>query len=836
MKGRFLFLVGSFLLVTTVRCGAQPRTQPQPRTAPGLGIEGVWQAEAATTRGNGDAKPVGIWTITPQRLTLATSSTIGATYSIRREQPLPEGSWTMDIWLLQTGNWSSPESAIMIGVPSTDGTPGDDASLRAEIDPDTQDTAVGVRMNGADGSLGDRSASGAGPVQWLRLTWDEANRSLRAAINGKPLRGTLSGKNPARTPVSISVTYPNREEGQRQFIVAGFRVRAGSGEKAASPLQVGAAWRGWSKATVQTNTLPGGWKNTLDRLSAPTESAPTRAFALSALLLLERSASDATWAKVSELVEKSNDLETSSLAQILPLAAAGAKTPAQREQVLRWSRLYFDTLTPDVRDGEAAQQLSRMALVDPRTSALELLKREVPYPLAEPLASDLKTVAPDLAFALWHANNGGSPLLHAAWHLPQWQELSPEYAALLVERVRALADEDGTFSHPDQVWSITAYRLSRVPSGENLSLALDFAEKIKDAPLRAQTLSVVTRTLDWPSATPRDALVEAALVRAVALVKANPAAGSEALQRVHLASFQRASGDTSKAATTLREVAASLATPPPAPKADEDGRNAPRFPEWFLLAREGERLALKDAASWWARAREEARQTDAIGRGAIVLDGDPGFSSAQWLNGFKADELSGAWNQYLAFVIERDPARGAKMWLQIEDETLRGDILKSFLGRRSLNRAAFRAFASALPADKPGVQELRDVLADANGLETDLARWIKATEAQGAGIKSDAFDDSFAARLNGLSPQQLLALEPVFGTQHALFARQMLLATAPLSGLSNDPLWQRMTSFSTRGGWSIPWGLALSSAVRENQENAPKDKHSNEIHRLFSSY
>jgi hypothetical protein len=252
----------------------------------------------------------------------------------------------------------------------------------------------------------------------------------------------------------------------------------------------------------------------------PNLSPSGRGYALAATLVLDQAGGKDQTARRQDLAAIVAALggDGDAGVTVLPLlvATVGPNSPLL-PSLKEAQQAQFMALAGRLREGRYRQEaLEQAALLDPAQTAV--LAAEHSYlPLARALAPDLAETEPGLGLSLYLglvANNGNGMLPVLAWNLPELRRLAPNYAALTIEYLRALAAAPAPAyprDEPDRSLSFAAYRLA----GEAPDEAMELVRLIKAPAVAAETYQYVADTLAGSAGGQLDATIEGLLKQAV---------------------------------------------------------------------------------------------------------------------------------------------------------------------------------------------------------------------------------------------------------------------------------------------------------------------------------
>jgi hypothetical protein len=828
-----------------------------------LVVGGTWQPRAAPADANQrtEASPpdyAASWQVARDALRLAIPAKSRAAYEIRRDDPLPEGDWTLDFALIQHDEFVPIEADFFIGEPSS-------TSFRLHLDPGLDYTEV--RAGAGRDYSGGNINSAAGPIQWVRLVRDATAGTLEVWINGVllPLKDWKASTAVARAPLVFRLYASSAYDKPVTAEVAYFAVRAGTLREPDSV--PGLAFAGWPKGekpqgTTPQDTTPQGttlqpvplqWTPALRErlnvqvqkiLAAPDTDPNTRANALAIGVLAERAASgalsDANWDKFAATLSKATDLDLEALSRLLPMAIAGGDVmnhATRREKAQTWTRRLFEALpSPYDNRSDVMPILQRAALLDPARTAAATGGRRLSLPFARALATDLREAAPLKAFAAFRTFERAFPNAET-WLLPETSALSPLWGALVEKRLREYATQKAFVEgQPDRALAAAAYRLASTQP----QAALEFAALIQNPDIKAEALEAVALALPDNAGTNLDGGIESALRAAIAAWKPSARDDSAVPQKVRLAQWQFSRGRKDEARKTLEAAAAQIGKLPPT-----------RFRDTWAVARAARAMNAPGAKLWLDKAAAAAAERDAhadefgpglylsatvLVVGELVKNGqiDDALALVQKLD---RGALGDNYDLALARIVfalakegpRRDLARAVKLAEDISPGRQRDSVMASLAASFAATdmTKALQIFEQ-LPEDKrlgaaftmlgvapPAQSEKLRALAG-QAVAAHLREWKT--------VKRHDAHQQLLANVSQLSVSALLDLEPSFQDDRAFFTAQLLRALVRDAGWQNTPLWKRYFAADNQNGWSVPWGLGhLRDSIRAEESNRAQD-------------
>lgn len=790
------------LALAGLLCAVCRPSLAEPFTAPPV-VASEWLAQAQPT------DPPSRWRFADGGYRFVWLKDTPATTVLRRRDPLPTLSWTVDLYLLQTGD--SPSHYAPLVLRSADG----ERTVNIELDPSYDRGEVNLRGNRQNDYWGnDYLDAAAGPLHWVRLSFDHPHGRLSVWVNGERVRTQAPRLALGGARLQLGEAQVQDTQRLAPMELFAFAVQDTAYEPPAT--LTGPAFDGWRSQPKLTEAVRAQLRATRDKLAARRLDSGARAFALATIAAIERATDGRvgtdTWAAVLAQFPDLSTADRAAAALLLPVAAACGDA-AQRADLRPLLPAHFAALgqrqagpEDDPRDASL-----RGTLLDPLQALRGPGAQGMHMRDALAHADRLATVSPLDAFNLlartvhgeWRSPAG------AAWLWPRWQAVSPTYADGLIRLLLAwAAQEDLLVQGPsaDQGLAILAWRLAdRDPARAIRCLAAlpsDSEYQAEALEALADRLGPLKDAAAWTS------LASACRARLAARQPDDERADPTPV-RVLLARCYFGLGRVAEAKAQL-ELAAG----------HRGERAAERFEHARLLAAVEAEWQLPDAVAWLEAARTAAVAADAdtFDRGGrasqsavaqLVADvarrGE--FDSALKLGQSAPAEATTLCAAIVAVAAETaQPDLAARVLATLPNP--RGPLLA--LARKLLHHEADGLLAESTSLDR--VTPLRPAQ-----LAEDIAARVKEL-----GQRHGRWDQRGAlAELDKLTPARLWALEPAFGSDTWLFHRQLLETVLTVCGWASDPLWEQQAACSFQGGWSIPWGATRLRQIRATTERNP---------------
>lgn len=817
--------IGSIVLVALlVSLSATTLAAAPPDCCGKLAITGTWQPVPAQGQ-------TATWEVLPDRLRLDIPAGSAGDCSIACSEPVPDGDWTMDLWMVLhcPGSYYSANTTVSVGEKGK----GPYLAIR-----------LGMRKNDAEftATYGDARGSsysiardyhiraGAGPIAWLRISYSKQTGRIKVRVNGQlATTSNAAAIVPPATP--ILHFKKNAVEAPSAFEVVSYQVTPGAEPDAYS---TGAAYAGWQESlgSEGLRSVP----DLADRLQKmyedPRLTPAGRAYVLASSVLAEKASAGKvgveTWKQVADFVQANGQKDPISLLCILPIAAACADE-AQRAEVRSWSSICAELPIPAWRDiADKHRSLQRVSLVDPVLTADVTLyaNRKLHLRLTRSLVAQLSKTDPGYALALhvYPIGNDGFKCPRLAWMLPEIEAVCPSYYHLAVRNLCERADEKTeTPKEHDRSLSYAAYRLASADP----ETALGLLGMIRDAQIRAETLPFMADALTEAQSSDMDKTIEAELRASISNWTESRSEPSPVERYVRLAKWYQTKGRTEDAIAAVRECT------------DKMGESTgARFRSARDIARTMFALRLPETDEWTKKAMDLALAADAEGSdtgGGIYITAtflmvtdllaqdrfDDAFALAN-----KAEPDGTSWEMIFTGLIQHIARTDMPRALEMLDEYPRAvsrNSLVANLIRRMDGRDPDKAkalFESIAPERK---LEMAFRIGDALPRE-EMTR--VCTDALTTSLKSDYRFGQYSisqidAWLSGIGLDVLFSFEPMFAESYDRFAHEVLGNVADKCGLDDDWMWQcyNGTNVNMNGSGQLPWMCEeLRRAIKSESE------------------
>jgi hypothetical protein len=762
---------------------------------------------------------------------------------LRRAAALPAGDWTVDVWLAQASNMGYQLDGL-IALDAATGGRLTEIQLGAESGR-AQVHARDLRQGAGGPFLAyDYVEAGAGPLHWVRLSYDDASQKLTMQLNGQTvkLHEHALGLAGARLSVGASARYAQNKKPAMHLFAFGVQPKL---LKPVATLR-GLAFTGWATTPKLADAARAELSATRDKLRARATDdkldPAVRGYALAALLAADRAldglVAPASWAQVAPAVAQLDRANRLAAATLLPVAAA-CGDGAQRGELAALLPAHFASLADRnllPRD-DARQHVVRGALLDPLQAArcpVTSLGMRESLALADELADDAPVEATMMLARLLHGQHHTPSAL--VWLLPRWQAVSPTYADGVLRLVRDWADHNDRFlvDEPDRTQALLAWRLGDY----DLPGALGVIAEMRKPTYQLEAVEAITPKLAALHDNTGLQLAEKCLQAVIDGFKPTRRDDSAAPHHVRLAQFYFGHDRRNDALAQLARAQAIKAERP-----------ENRFRDALAIARLMAEQKLPDASVWLSAAVNAAAEADAgkhdnpgggfylsststvvqelVGLGQI----DRALAVARGLKheGGLNDNLALAMSSVVFAVVKTDVRRAVELLAEVPDSPqLPTTLMAVAKALAPLDLPAALKLLDRLPAERRPVASYAVCrAAGAPFSVTDLARLGEATAVVVDGFKKRP--DRWGLRgvlkdLDSLPLPQVWGLEPSFGDDAVLFHRQVLESVLAAAGWNSDPLWKRQATLDAFTGWSIPWGASrLKDMIRATQQNEASD-------------
>jgi len=808
-----------------------------------LGVTGVWRAQATEVNAGGG------WLAQGNRWVLTIPDGSTGTYAIKRDELLPDGAWTLDLWLTQESDLAFLPYTITLGQPNSAG-----GYLNCEVDPQQDRAEIGITRAAYEG--GGYQNNGGGKIAWVRLVNVPNPPHCNAYLNGEPLELKTTAATFPRGPLALSIATKYKTNETMRFTLAGCAVQL---EARFLPDQApGIAWHGWTGLTAARQ--PADVLARVQQVEAAADNtAKGRAYALAAQVLLGRAAGTSIppdlWARVTTQLTAALDHDPEQAIFLLPVVAASANE-AQRTPAADWSNHFFTDFHNRPRNDQGL--LSREALLDPIRATHEAVIFTRKYDIPDSLMAELEARHAPSALALECMRYDSNDLSCQGWHFAEWQRVSPIYYQLLLEQFR---NRQGrrlfNSNEPDRSSSYAAYALAPI----DLAAALNLCNGITRPDVKADTLDAIFTMQQGAAPPAATEQIEANLIDAVAQFKPTQRIDTPGAEMNRLARWYQRTGMSAKALRTVKQMMAHIG----------QTKSSAFHDSWYvyLLLRD---LKNPDAPAWLQKSEVAAMefdkdQQDYPGNGtvfgaasvAVVRElaktgqVDEALALAEKLNtpDFQMN-YSNALSAIVYGIVDTDTPHALRLLATIPDDRQRSSctagvakklaardpklaqgMLEQVLDLRSKAGiitaltpvvaktdlpAALALVKSVPPADQyqaliaiAGSVPVEKTAPLQQALSAAIAARFAEYRAQPSSGRGNMFRD-----LSALSLPALLVLEPSFANERETFARLLFLATGPACGLAQDPLWQRLMEIELPPlNRTIPWSCTyLRDALR----------------------
>ncbi len=794
-----------------------------------LKVDGTWHPTADVAAGAG-------WQVDGGRLRLDAPAGVDGEWAIRRDEPLPDGGWTVDIWCVQYRDPGWAELELTIGDRESEAgfcllfvEPGwsrGQVRLYAEW-PRHQNYSASERLDGA-----------GGPVLWVRLAHDPETGATWIAANGQPVRMRDGQPQIPTGPLGFRVEVGRSPDRDRTLEVAGFTV--GSYTEPPSARVPGPAVRGWEIAPDAAGLQ--GTEGIAARLAALSADAalsgPARAHALAARALLERTQAgaitDGCWGQVAAFLDAASTDADAAL-HLLPVLAATCAGTDRADQVAGWTDTVLESAPAAVRPGASGAErlLRRAGLLDPARAAVASLGRKLTPSLVTKWCDDLRADAPELAFSLWCGQSSEADLkarqAGITWLLPEIRKTAPNYPTLMTDYLRDLgAHNDGPGEEPDRTLSFAAYRLAPIEP----ETAMDLWRSIAAPEVKATTLDHMADGMAGADATELDRLIEVSFKRAIADFTPSKRRDSPVHLLLRLADWYVSRERTDEAASVLRDASGKRGQTPQV-----------RFSDAFGICRRMRDLDLPEAEELWPEAVETGKALDAAytgpEHGGIVYIAattvivrelmqrgrlEEALTAAQTLPLHLPMNRSNCFAAIIREVVEDDPARALELLPEVTFDKVRPGLISELAVRLApTDRAKALELIRELPEMGQKAQRLRIARATDEEWTEELARLQAEVLAHGVRAVANRPDKwsvrNYSLRvLLELGPPELDSAADALAEDPEMLAHQLLASVVTWAGLAETDLWRRYDASYGHELWSIPWGVAhLEDAIRAQE-------------------
>ncbi|MBU0607604.1 MAG: hypothetical protein KKI08_06935, partial [Armatimonadetes bacterium] len=801
---------------------AKPIALPDPVTkAPPclsvLRVEGTWEK---LPEGTGSFR-----TGDDGRLNLALPA--GGTLSIQRQEPLPAGPWTMDLW--ETNDRVDPKEdrvTLSLGFGGVATTPARSTVVDLQNGWWNASATIRVPANGSERSQRLAVYHGRGPVQWLQLSY-RPQQALEVRLNGVPMASsTLGAVDLSASPLTL--TLQSTKGCTLQIASLTFGPYAPLPQRPDGLLHGGwsAAPRSLGPAEAQA-LMPKLQSLTFDASLSPA----ARTYALVALALTqcaqEGQMSEALWQRVPAVQGSGPD--DVWVMQALPLLLA-CSSPAQREAAAPHIEAARARTKAQGMGSHAIGDVAamRIALFLPSylVDAVGKSMHEIDQPLLTPWLQELAADDPGTALSLYNSmpTNTGDPRFHA-WMAGRLHWLMPNYSRLLLEHGLA-----GKF--PDDTRGRATIELARTDRPTAMLLFSQIG-----LPWWRQWVSAALGIEQPPVLPPVEAAVmERGLRSQVATWKPSRMAQTPVKPMLEVAQFLKQQGRAADAEAVVREMAAKVSA-----------LSAPHFGEVRAVMVGMHDLQLPEAGEWLDRAVALAQATDAA-------QTEPGLGSGMAFLAASTQLVRiltewGMTDRALAVTLSLDPSRTAMNYNNclvtiinacaegapervgellgkiVDEERLtaperQAQVVAKLLDVPALVRSDWpEKWIALLPADRRLVPTVRLSLVRGQALDGQLQeqlgqlanaelKYTKSTRGTGWSHRGWALH-----QLEPMSLSQVQQYERYLMDDPEFYCYQLLNTVVRETRLADDPIWRLWKVADQERGYELPWELAPERLV-----------------------
>lgn len=763
---------------------------PAPVGNAGPDVPGSWDIEK------------GPWRIGPDGLRLNAPAKVRSDYAVRREQPIPTGDWTLELWALKTAGLVLSGDPVWL----TMGEPGSRDCFRMTMQPSVERMTVQIWHGNRIAAIGECPWA-AGPIVAVRLACSANEGRMALWVNGIPSRGSArSFAIPAPSGalrLGVSGEYATYEP----YAVHISRLVFADGARLADPHPPGPAFKGFQRAP--TSPVADADRRRLAALLSQASDRRSSAHGLAAHVLASFSPSggipDSLWRRALPVCKEAGELDGRSL--LLAVCAACGSSRQRAELVPVRDRFIAELLGADRSDVRAEWIVTRSAMLDPVGAAEwvanhgavpSVIHAMQPAVHAASPASELGMLTRKLSAYSWRDH-------HAAWLLPDLRRASRDYAALTVERLSLLGGRRTNQSpDPARARSFAAYRLA--PTDPDAAILL--AEGIEDDTVRADTFDLIAPHLPQAVRARLRAQIEPLMLQGLREWTPGRGQGSRTSAYCRVARWYASIGDLGKASHTLGEAARLLDQEPELSFNDLWALTQAMLTAGHPDAQRRLDQAIRLAPAWDAKQPEIGGANVYVGActvlaGWLARNGrtDQALKLARSLAGTPhATAHALGLNYVFASVIRKDPARAHAIWKETPPCPLRDGMAAKLAERLAASRPdqAFtlamsirpeaRAFTLlALAARMPSgasAARVRKLVA------AQLPKSLSALLAEQKRTTDRSAWSRLRMSLAALPLADLIGLRPAFSGSPGMFYEVLPAWVANRRGLSSDPLWK----------------------------------------------
>jgi|GEM_PF-4879748 len=721
-------------------------------------------------------------------------------YKITRTEPLPDGDYTIDLWIETVSKYDT--ISLCIGDPKT-------SHNRPVI-------SVAEFMN--------RGL----PLRWVRMACKRDDDMFVLSVDGKSgLRSASDCGVRYDGQLTLVVQSGKYDAGSPEVLrVISCTVTPGVGADFGAP---GPAFQGWSTKIKPISPEDiADFEPKMEALYATAKYDAGKSYTLAAMILAEYCSKGVlggqVWKHVRDLVTDLLPRERSGLAIVLPIAAACGDAN-QRAQIKNWTAEFFA-----IKDYSQWQSMkvnseteAKAMLLDPVLAGR--MSQHVSYEDYKYLTTVLQKISPEFSsipIMDCLAEEDWKPEV-VAWMLPDVLAASPRFGKSAVDVVRKFAKQKTPMpGEPDKQLSFAAYRLAKVDP----AMSDEFLSVIKDPEAKADTIYYIANALAGDGDTLTRQMVdtiEKLMRQSIADWKPTGLRSSPVSVMMRLVKFLDSQKQTQKANDLLAETITKIGV-----TTVDEARDT------LEIARYKRQTKAADFQEWWDRAITTAQKADEERDGSDNVDAIyiSGLSlmvrdlvkDNQIIEAVKLvklmdpvktqDNRAMALDSIILQVIKTDPNAAIQYLTDYPDTRAKYGITGTIavkIAPNDLRKAldllqtipeSFRTNALLRIAAFIPISKLSTVIEE---LKTAIAAGIKPTY---DGSFTSGFGNGPANLYTSLPIETLLSLSDAFTKSPDLLAVYLLASIVKHCGLDTDPIWVQYWGTKRFDSKGNPWGVS----------------------------